>query len=383
MDREVPQAQFCGGDFSGGKMPDMIALLGRRDEPTDGVADYSELLSRALSKRGIEVQAARVPWDKIGWSRALWHLFRESATWRGKWVVLQYTAMGWSRRGFPIGALVSVAIVKLRGARCATVFHEPSGTSGPRVIDRIRGAFQDWTVRNLHRLSRKGVFTVPLSSVSWLSDVPGRAAFIPLAPNIPENLTPRTATSIQSESRKTVVVFCVSEPPHQQREISEIAHAARVASVAGIRLRVVFVGRGTSEARAEIDRAFSGTQIEICNRGVCERAEVTRIFSESDVMLAVRGRLYLRRGSALAGLACGLPIIGYAGASKGTVIEEAGIALVPFSDKEALGAALCKILTNPELWQEMHEMNRRVQRDYLSWDATGATYAEFFAGKSD
>ena len=76
-------------------------------------------------------------------------------------------------------------------------------------------------------------------------------------------------------------------------------------------------------------------------------------------------------------------VIGYAGASQGTVIEEAGIALVPFADKEALGAELCKILTNPELWREMHEKNLRVQRDYLSWDATGATYAEFFAGRPD
>ena len=89
--------------------------------------------------------------------------FEKAAAWRGKWVVLQYTALGWSRRGFPIGVLVSLAIVKLRGARCATMFHEPSGTSGPRVIDRIRGAFQDWTVRNLHHLSQKSVFSVPLS----------------------------------------------------------------------------------------------------------------------------------------------------------------------------------------------------------------------------
>ena len=98
-------------------------------------------------------------------------------------------------------------------------------------------------------------------------------------------------------------------------------------------------------------RAFQGTQIEVCNRGLCDPAEVTRIFSESDAMLAVRGRLYLRRGSALAGLACGLPIIGYAGAAQGTVIEEAGIALVPYGDAEALGAALRSVLTNPDLWQ--------------------------------
>jgi glycosyltransferase involved in cell wall biosynthesis len=377
------RAPLCSRDFSGGEMLRLIPLLALRDGEMDGVTEYCNSLRRELPKHGFEVQVARVPWDKIGWPRALWNLFRESAAWRGQWVLLQYTALGWSRRGFPVGALVSVAILRLRGARCAIFFHEPSGAGGPRLIDRIRRAFQDWTVRTLHRVTEKSVITVPLDAFPWLSRAPGRVAYIPLAPNIPENLAPRTATSIQSDPRKTVVVFCVSEPPHQQREISEIVYAARAAAAAGIQVRVIFLGRGTVEAREEIERAFQGAQIEVCNRGICERTEVTRIFSESDVMLAVRGRLYLRRSSAIHGLACGLPVIGYAGASEGTVIEEAGIALVPYADKEALGVELCKILTNPELWREMHEKNLRVQRDYLSWDATGATYAEFFAGKSD
>ena len=109
---------------------------------------------------------------------------------------------------------------------------------------------------------------------------------------------------------------------------------------------------------------------------------MTRIFSESDAMLAVRGRLYLRRGSALAGLACGLPIIGYAGSAQGTVIEEAGIALVPYGDAEALGAALRSVLTNPDLWREMHQKNLRIQQRVFSWKVIAASYAEFFAGSS-
>jgi glycosyltransferase involved in cell wall biosynthesis len=361
----------------------LITLLAHRDGDMDGVTEYCTSLRRELPKHGLEVRLERVQCDEIGWPRALWRFFRESAAWRGQWVLLQYTALGWSRRGFPIAALLAVAILRLRGARCAILFHEPSGATGPRLIDRIRCAFQDWTVRALHRLTEKSVFTVPLDAFPWLSHAPGRAVYIPLAPNIPENLTPRTATSIQNDPRKTVVVFCVSGPPHQQREIGEIAYAARAAVAAGIQLRVIFLGRGTVEAKVEIDRAFHGTPIEVCNLGIVERTEVTRIFSESDVLLGVRGRLYLRRSSAIHGLACGLPVIGYAGASQGTVIEQAGIALVPFADLEALGAELCKILTNPVLWRQMHEKNLRVQRDYLSWDATGATYAKFFTGKSD
>lgn len=359
-----------------------IALLGRRDTPADGIADYCANLGRALENHGIELQLARVEWANNGWLSALRNLFRESRKWRGKWVILQYTALAWSRRGFPVGALVSFVILHLRGARCATLFHEPWGTTGPRLIDRVRCAFQNWTVRMLHRFSRKSIVTVPLNTVPWLSHHPEHAAFIPLGPNIPEDLTDRSATRDRNGAARTIAVFCVSDPPHREREVIEISRAARIAAAEAPRLRVVFVGRGTAEASGEITRAFEGTQIEVCNRGLCDPAEVTRIFSESDAMLAVRGRLYLRRGSALAGLACGLPIIGYAGSAQGTVIEEAGIALVPYGDAEALGAALRNVLTNPDLWQEMHHKNLRIQQRVFSWKVIAASYVEFFAGRS-
>src|SRR5579863_1363506 len=356
-----------------------IALLGRRDVPADGIADYCAHLQQALEPHGVALQLARVEWPSTGWLAALRNLSRESKSWRDKWVILQYTALAWSQHGFPIGALLSVAILRLHGARCAVLFHEPWGTSGPRRIDRIRCAFQNWTVRTLHRLSRKSIFTVPLNTVPWLPPEAEHSAFIPLGPNIPENLTNRSATRNQNGLRKTVAVFCVSEPPYHQREIHEISHAVRTAAAVGIPLRVVFVGRGTTEAKNEIDHAFQGTQIEISNRGLCAAAEVTRILSESDAMLAVRGRLYLRRGSALAGLACGLPIIGYAGSAQGTIIEEAGITLVPYGDSEALGAALRDILTDAVLWQEMHERSRRAQQKYFSWDVLANSYVDFFS----
>jgi glycosyltransferase involved in cell wall biosynthesis len=357
-----------------------IALLGRRDVPADGIADYCAHLRKALETHGIALQIARVEWANGGWLRALRNLFRESRDWRGQWVILQYTAMAWSRRGFPIGALLSFAILRLHGARCAVVFHEPWGAAGAGRIDRIRCAFQNWTVRTLYRSSRKSIFTVPLNSVPWLPRAAEHSASIPLGPNIPENLTNRSATRNQNGLRKTVVVFCVSDPPYRQQEITEISHAARAAAAGGIPLRVVFIGRGTQEAKAEIDHAFHGAQIEVYNRGLCDAAEVTQVFSDSDAMLAVRGRLYLRRGSALAGLACGLPIIGYAGAAEGTIIEEAGIAFVPFGDSEALGAALRNVLTNAELWREMHEKNLRIQQRVFSWNVIAASYVQFLAG---
>ena len=104
----------------------------------------------------------------------------------------------------------------------------------------------------LHRFSRKSVVTVPLNTVPWLSHNPEHAAFIPLGPNIPEDLTDRSTTRDRNGAPRTIAVFCVSDPPHRQREVSEISCAARIAAAESLGLRVVFVGRGTAEASGEI-----------------------------------------------------------------------------------------------------------------------------------
>jgi hypothetical protein len=354
-----------------------VALLGRRDTPADGIADYCECLGQNLAKRGIELRSVRVEWVKDGWLRAFRDLWRQSKGWRGMWVIPQYTAMAWSNRGFPVGALASAAILRAHGARCAMLFHEPSGVSGPRAIDKVRCRFQNWTVRTLHRFTQKSIFTIPLDTVPWLPANDTKSVSIPLGPNVPENLTNRSALQGLNGSQKTVVVFCVSAPPYGQQEINDVAAATRVAAADGTKLRVVFVGRGTAESKTAIDHAFEGTGIEVCNRGMCEATEVSRIFSESDAMIAVRGKLYLRRGSALAGLACGLPMVAYAGAAEGTIINEAGITLVPFGDQTALGSALREILTDSALWREMHEKNLRFQQKYLSWSVISAAFVAF------
>jgi glycosyltransferase involved in cell wall biosynthesis len=345
-----------------------IALLGRKDVPADGIADYCGYLGQNLAKHDIELEVVRVEWVERGWLGALAELTRRSKGWPGIWVLPQYTAMGWSNRGFPIGALACAAILRLRGVRCGTVFHEPWGITGPGLIDRIRGAFQNVTVRTLHLLGEKSVFTIPLHTVPWLSKGDTKSAFIPLGSNIPESATNRSATRVKNNEPSTVAVFCLSESPYGEREVNDIASAMRVAASGGTKMRVVFVGRGTPEARKTIEQAFAGSGIEVCNHGLRDATEVARLLSEADVMIAVRGRLYLRRGSALAGVACGLPIVGYSGAATGTLIEEAGITLVPFGDHQALGMAVRDIVTNAELWQEMHEKNLSIQKRYLSWN---------------
>src|SRR3984957_8984538 len=83
----------------------LVLLLGKRDTPADGVQDYCEYLAEALERRGIQTEIARVDWHSEGWIRALHKLRAQAAEWNGAWVILQYTALSWSRRGFPLGVL--------------------------------------------------------------------------------------------------------------------------------------------------------------------------------------------------------------------------------------------------------------------------------------
>jgi glycosyltransferase involved in cell wall biosynthesis len=355
-----------------------LALLGRRDSPVDGVEDYCTYLGMGLARIGIDLGQARVNWADDGWLPALRQLWRESIAWRGSWVLLQYTALGWSRRGFPLGIVAVSAILRRRGARCAVVLHEPyrQKRDGRRWIDRLRGACQDWVVRSLHARAEKSIFADPLEKIDWLPKNDPKAAFIPIGANIPEAGNRSDSEIPRNGPAKTVAVFCLSSPPLRQDEVGDICSALRVASMNGTKLRVVFVGRETAEAQPEIVRALDGVAIEIHNLGLRGADEVARTLAAADAMLCVRGRLYPRRGSALAGIACGLPIVGYDGAAAGTPLAEAGLALVPYRDSAALGAALSRVFADEALRADLRKRSWRAHNQYFSWSVIAKQFAE-------
>jgi glycosyltransferase involved in cell wall biosynthesis len=355
-----------------------VALLGRQDTPTDGVDDYCTFLSQALAPRGVELRKSCVRWFELGRVRALLHLWRECAEWRGTWVLVEYTALSWSRRGFPFYALAIVAILQRCGARCAIVFHEPQGVSvSKKWIGRIRRASQNWVARGLHSLASKSIFADPLETIPWLPRNDPRAAFIPIGANIPEP-RPKLDNSAQPNgTHRTIAIFCLSDEPNVLLELHDIAVAARKAAKNGARMRILFVGRGTANAEAEIARVFRDVPVEISNLGIVSAENVSDTLAECDAMLCVRGKIYPNRGSAIAGIACGMPIVGYAGGAEGTPLAEAGLVLVPYRDAEALGDALLRVLSDPVLSRELRDKSLRAQRTYFSWDLIAGAFIKF------
>lgn len=352
-------------------MQKWIALMGRRDEPTDGVADYCAFLAKALSRSGVGLEPMHVSWDRDGWLPALRKLRRESKNWRGNTVLVQYTGMAWSRRGFPIGVTAVIRALKRRRLSCIVVFHEYKRQSGSRRwIDHIRGAYQDRVIRSLYRAAAKAIFTVPLENVSWLPLDRSKAQFIPIGANVPQRVNTRQA----ADAVRTVVVFGVTGAPNMVSEVETIAATIRRVAKTSPNLRLVLCGRGSSEAGKLIEPLLQGSGTRLIAKGVLEADEIASELECADVYLCIRGPITLQRGSALAGIACGVPIVGYRNGSVSPPLDQAGIQWAPSGDPESLARSLAQVLGDKRIWNDLHQRNLRLQQGYFSWDRIAALY---------
>jgi glycosyltransferase involved in cell wall biosynthesis len=341
--------------------------------PTDGVEDYCIFLGRALAECGIELEQARVQWTENGWIDALRQLSRECIAWRGKWVLLQYTALSWSRRGFPFGALIVLAILRRGGVRVTVVFHESCRQGGSRWKDRVRGACQDWVIQKLCRFAVKSIFTVPLETIAWLTKGEDKAAFVPIGANISEPSDYHRTAPLPDE-QKTVIVFGVTGAPEMAREVADIAAIMQEASKSLEKLRLVVLGRGSIEAREQLAHALGACNVELIVRGVLSAKEIAYEFECADVLLFVRGPVTPQRGSAIAGIACGLPIVGYKGERTSAPLHEAGVEWSPWQDRDGLARGLVRVLSDPQRWMELRQRNLHFQKSCFSWSRIAERY---------
>ncbi len=353
----------------------VIALLGRRDYPTDGVEDYCRFLGSAMETRGYKVEMVRVPWEGMGWVRAWMRLWQESREWKGKWVLVQYTALMWSRRGLPLAFLGVLLILKARGVRLMTIFHDVAPYPGRRMVDRMRRACQRWVLRRAYGWARSSVLPVPKDQVNWLPQPATRASFIPVGPNVPASARVDRSAHNGNEP-KTIAVFTVTDGGDISREVAAITHAARAAAQHLRVVRLLTLGRGSRESEPEFRKALAGSSVEYQAMGILSAEEVSRVLSECDVSLFVRGRISSQRGSAMASIACGLPLVGYADGCLPAPLAEAGIVGTRCGDHEALAEAVVKVLTDEGLGRELRERSQRAFQKYLSWDVVAGQIAE-------
>ena len=355
----------------------VILLLGRRDEPTDGVADYCGNLREYGAADGLSFETAQVRWAEKGWRAALAELRDAASHWRDRWVLLQYTTLAWSRRGFPWRAPRVLEIVRQCGARPGVVFHDLAPLPGKGIIGNAREICHLYVLRQPYARSDLAIFTLPVKKLSWLPMRREKATFIPVGANCPElPFDGRSEGCTGGRDTKTVAVYGVTGGAHTSAEIADIAFVVRQVCLSVRPLRLIVFGRGSAEAAPALRAELSSTDVEIETLGLVSPEQVTKILARADVLLFVRGQISSRRGSAIAGIACGLPIVCYSGPETDWPVTEAGILAVPVGDRQALAGALGNVLSDAVLRSALSGRSRMAQQKYFSWPAITALFLD-------
>jgi Glycosyl transferases group 1 len=350
-----------------------ILLLGHRDNPTDGVADYCGNLRKHGAAYGLDFEIAQVQWAEKGWRAALGELRGAAAAWRDRWVLLQYTTLAWSRRGFPLRAPHVLDLLRNCGARPGVVFHDLVAMPGKGIVGNAREYCHLSVLQKLYERSDLAVFTLPLQKLSWLPAHREKAAFIPVGANCPEL---PAGSRCENHNPKTIAVYGVTGGTHTLIEVADITYMVKQACVSAQPLRLIVFGRGSRESESALRMELAGANVEIEILGLVSPEQVTATLARADVLLFVRGQISSRRGSAIAGIACGLPIICYSGPETDWPVTEAGILAVPSGDRKALAVALENVLSDAALRGALAERSRNAQQKYFSWQAISRLFLD-------
>jgi glycosyltransferase involved in cell wall biosynthesis len=345
-----------------------IAVLGRPDRPTDGVEDYCQYLGKALTDKGASLEILRVQWADSNWRESVREVCDRTEKPAEAWFLLQYTALAWSKHGFPTRVLRLVRQLKEMDARVAAVFHDAEGYAGNRWRDKIRRAIQIAVMRRLLSLADAAIFTVARETITWLPAEAKNVFIIPVGANLPNPEQAWSAADAKTEKVPVVAAFSVSSGENGTQEGNDIASAMRCAAQELGPVKLQVLGRNSDVAGARLKNMLKDTAVEVMASGVVSGDEIVRALGQSDVMLFTRGPISSRRGSAIAGIACGLPVIAQEGAETALPITEAGVELLTKESlPEAFGQALVRILKDRAYREALAERSRAAYKRHFSW----------------
>jgi glycosyltransferase involved in cell wall biosynthesis len=355
----------------------LIALLGRKDVPTDAVEQYCCYLGAALQSHDLEMEIRRVPWEVHGWRDALDGLRLQTASWRGRWVLVQYTALAWSARGFPYKFSRVLQILKSAGARIAVVFHDVEPFRGPRFVDRLRARVQLHTMRRALAAADLAIFTIPIAKLSWLAGSSSRAHFISVGPNLPIPIPSEQDFSRAGNisATPTIGVFIITGGEPGARETKIILAAVRHAAEKLGKLRLSVFGRHAELREATLREGLQDLPVEISAEGVLDDQQVIDRLCAADVLLFVRAPISTRRSSAIAGIAAGVPMVAFTGAETSWPITDAGVLLASPGNPAELHEALVRVLSDPELRASLRQQSALAYRQHFSWPVIAARFA--------
>jgi glycosyltransferase involved in cell wall biosynthesis len=275
-----------------------------------------------------------------------------------------------------------LGLLRSAGARVGIVFHDVEPYPGARLIDRVRRATQIRTMRRALHLAELAIFTVPPEKLSWLPARLPNAHFLPVGSNLPFSTSPardlppasREFPARPQNSVPTVGIFSITGGPAGARETQTIVDAVQQAAKAFGAFRLSVFGRHAELRERALRQGLENVPVELSVEGVVDPDQAVQKLSACDVLLFVRGGISSRRSSAIAGIACGLPIIAFSGSETAAPVTEAGVLLVSGEQPVQLQDALVRVLSDIALREELASRSRAAYQQYFSWTAIAARF---------
>ncbi len=299
-----------------------------------------------------------------------------------QWLVLQYNPFGFGRRGWCPWVPHTLRRIRRHQPhlRVATMFHETMVPAWPWKF-AVMHLWQSRIFRQVCHLSDVAF----VSTTRWQPQV-FRAHphlpchHLPVGSNIPLDETPRHVARQQLGLPAEALVLGIFGSAHISRQLDWIAAAAQEVGKTGQKVIVAHVGPDS----AKICHAMPGLQVR--SFGEQPANQVGMHLRAMDVLVApFSDGVSTRRGSVMAGLQHGVPVVTTASAWTDRMLNHAGNeGLLALACEDAADFAATTAERLPQLLRTQGISQRAAQyyQNHFAWDAIAETLTGHLIGAS-
>ena len=366
----------------------------------DGIGDYTARLATQLAADGHDVTVVccrgaqpAEPIDNVtiaeelsprGW-RAVGRLRGlidelDSAGRRPDTIVLQFNPFSWGRWGFNPRLALTLQRIKRAwpGMPVAVMFHE---TFVPPLGAKFH-AMRLWQLpgyRAVADLADARFFSIQRWAEQEAARRPDKpTSHLPVGSNLPRSALTREEARQPLGLTPDDFVAGVFGGAHPSRLVGHAAAAAAATAGACPRLKLLVVGTAGPSVKEEL-RSL-GCDMEIIDRGYQPAEATADAVAAMDVLLSpfVDG-VSTRRGSAMAALQHGVPLLTTAGISTDDAFAAEGnhsLVMTEAEDKRAFAAAAVQLASDPPLRQQVGSRGRELYRRCFDWPVVASRLVE-------
>jgi glycosyltransferase involved in cell wall biosynthesis len=329
----------------------------------DAIDEYSRRLVRAMSDDGLE---ARYLSDGLACVDSV----------RPAWILLQYNPFRWGHSGFAPTLVRDAYRFKRRGGAPLAVMVHEAWIDMTGAKSTLIGLWQRAQLRALLRRADR----VMTSTQALATELGHGAVHLPVAANVtPAQTTPGDARHrLALDGRLTIALFGRGHPSRALDYAQSAVAALATAHGAG-RLVVLNLGAGAPAVAVP-------PGVEVHSPGSLPEEELSlRLWASDLVLLPFTDGVSTRRGTLMAALAHGRPVLGLHGASTDDILADSREALVltPAGDSAAFARRAVELTGDPPRLLAIGEGGRRLYESRFDWPVLARSVRRVLAPLTD